>query len=172
VNAEIIVLRLVHVLGGIFWLGSGLFTTFFLMPAFKRAGPAAGPVLGALQQQRLFTVLPIVAVLTILSGLRLMWIMSAGFSAVYFASGTGRILAVSGALAIVGFLASLVIARPAMVRAGQLAGSIGTMAAGAERDAAAARIAALQRRGAIASVIAVTTVVLAGAGMAIARYVA
>ena len=71
-STELVVLRLVHILGGIFWLGSGLFTTFFLIPALGRAGPAAaGPVMGALQQRRLFTVLPVVALLTILSGVRL-----------------------------------------------------------------------------------------------------
>lgn len=59
-NPEILVLRLVHVLGGVFWLGSGLFTAFFLMPALATAGPAAGPLMGALQRRKLFTVLPIV----------------------------------------------------------------------------------------------------------------
>ena len=39
--AEILVLRLVHVLGGMFWVGSGLFSTFFLLPALAGAGPAA-----------------------------------------------------------------------------------------------------------------------------------
>ena len=101
-SAEILVLRVVHVLGGVFWLGSGLFTSFFLMPAFAGSGPAAGAVMAGLQRRRLFTVLPIVAVLTILSGLRLMWIASRGFSPVYFESGMGLTLAVSGALAIVG----------------------------------------------------------------------
>src|SRR5688572_13718538 len=70
---ELLVLRIIHILGGIFWLGSGLFTAFFLTPALGRVGPAAvGPVMSALQQRRLFTILPIVAVLTILSGVRLL----------------------------------------------------------------------------------------------------
>src|SRR5687767_2751767 len=171
-NAEILVLRVVHVLGGIFWIGSGLFTSFFLMPAFAGSGPAAGAVMAGLQRRRLFTVLPIVAVLTILSGLRLMWIASRGFSPVYFESGMGRTFAVSGALAIIGFLISLVVARPAMVRSGQLAASAAAMPAGPERDAIGGRIGALQRRGAISSFAAVALVTLAGVGMAVARYVA
>ena len=52
--AELLVLRVVRVLGAIFWLGSGLFTTLFLIPAPAQAGPAAAPVMGALQGRRLF----------------------------------------------------------------------------------------------------------------------
>ena len=39
--AELIVLRLVHVLGGIFWVGAGLFNMVYLGPAMAAAGPAA-----------------------------------------------------------------------------------------------------------------------------------
>lgn len=170
--AEILVLRIVHVLGGVFWLGSGLFTSLFLLPAFAGSGPGAGPVMAGLQRRRLFTVLPIVALLTILSGVRLMWIGSAGFSPLYFESGMGLTFAVSGALAILGFLLSLLVARPAMVRSGQLAAEAAGLAAGPERDAVNARISALQRRGAVSSFAAVSLVTLAGAGMAVARYVA
>lgn len=171
-NAELLILRLVHVLGGVFWLGSGLFTSLFLFPAFAGSGPGAGAVMAGLQRRRLFTVLPIVAALTILSGLRLMWIGSGGFSPAYFESGMGRTFAVSGALAIIGFLLSLLLARPAMVRSGELAARSGGMPPGPERDAVNARIGALQRRGAVSSFLAVSLVTLAGVGMAVARYVA
>lgn len=61
-SAELIVLRLVHVLGGIFWVGSGLFMVFFLVPAMGTVGPTAGQVMGGLQQRRLITVVPVIAV--------------------------------------------------------------------------------------------------------------
>ena len=83
-EAELIVLRLIHVLGGIFWVGSALFTAIYLVPSLAQAGPAAGQVMGALQRRRLFIVLPTVAVLTVLSGIRLMQLTSDGFSAAYF----------------------------------------------------------------------------------------
>src|SRR5262245_3589663 len=110
--AEILVLRFVHILGGIFWLGSGLLVSFFLVPSLANAGPVAGQVMGALQQRRLFTILPIVALLTILSGLRLIWIASAGFSASYFGTRTGMTFAIGGAAAILAFVLSLVVSRP------------------------------------------------------------
>lgn len=169
-TAEILVLRLIHILGGIFWVGSGLFTAFFLMPALAASGPAAGQVMAGLQQRRLFTVLPIVALLTIASGLRLMWIMSAGFAPAYLASGTGRTFVWSGAAAIIAFLVSVGVARPATVRAMKLTASIAT-APDSAREGITAQLAGLRRRAMIASIIAVALVVLAAAGMATARYV-
>ena len=169
--AELYILRLVHILGGIFWLGSGLFTTFFLMPALGRIGPAAaGPLMGALQQRRLFTVLPIVAVLTILSGVRLFQIVSAGFAPAYLASPTGKTFLWSGIAAIAAFLLSLLVARPAALRAGQLAGSIPSLPED-QRAGRAAEAERLRRRSALAGIIAMVLLVGAAAGMAVARYV-
>lgn len=169
-DAELLILRLVHVLGGLFWVGSGLFTTFYLMPALATAGPAAGQVMAGLQKRRLFTVLPIIALLTILSGLRLMWITSAGFSSAYLNSSTGRTLIVGGAAAIVAFVLSLLVARPAAVRSASLGASLAGMPEGEPRAAVARELAALRRRTTIASHTAVALLLLAAAAMAVARY--
>ncbi len=169
-SAELVVLRLVHILGGIFWLGSALFTTFFLIPALGRVGPAAAaPVMGALQQRRLFTVLPVVALLTILSGVRLFQVVSAGFQPTYIASRPGQTFLWSGIAAVAAFLLSLVVARPAMVRAGQLGAAI----AGLPEEQRAGRLAEveqLRRRSALASFVAMVLLTGAAAGMAVARY--
>ena len=169
-TAEILVLRLVHILGGIFWVGSGLFTTFFLVPALASSGPSAGPVMMALQRRHLFTALPVSALLTILSGLRLMWIGSAGFAPAYFASASGGTLAASGAAAIVAVQLARRVARPAAVRAARLGASLAGTPEGAGRAAVAGELAALQRRGGIATAVAVALLLLAAAGMAVARY--
>jgi len=170
-SSELLVLRIIHVLGGIFWVGSGLFTSFFLIPALGRLGPAgAGPVMGALQQRRLFTVLPVVAVLTILSGVRLLQIASGGFAAAYFDSRTGQTFLWSGVAAVIAFLLSLLVARPAAVRIGQLSASLATMPE-AERSARSTEIERLRRRSSVSSTIATILLVGAAIGMAVARYV-
>jgi hypothetical protein len=166
--AELIVLRLVHILGAILWLGSGLFTTFFLMPAMTKAGPAvAGPVMAGLQQRRLTMILPIVAILTILSGIRLMMIVSAG-NPQWFASPVGRTFSISGALAIVSFLIGVLIGRPAMVRMAKL--SQARAPGGASKEAPAAEILSLQKRAMWSTQAALGLLILAAAGMAVARY--
>lgn len=170
-SAELLVLRIVHILGGIFWLGSGLFTTFFLIPALGGLGPkTAGPVMGALQQRRLFTILPLVALLTILSGIRLLHIASAGFASAYFDSRTGQTLLWSGVAAVIAFLLSIIVARPAAVRLGQLSASLPTMPE-PERAARSTEIERLRRRSGLASIVAMVFLVSAAVGMAVARYV-
>jgi len=169
-SAELFVLRLVHILGGIFWLGSGLFTTFFLVPALGRVGPAAaGPVMGALQARRLFTILPVVALLTILSGLRLFQIVSAGFAPAYLSSRTGQTFMWSGIAAVAAFLLSLLVARPAMVRVGQLGATMASLPA-EQRAARAAEMERLRRRSGLAGIVAMVLLIGAAAGMAVARY--
>ena len=168
--AEILVLRLVHILGGIFWVGSGLFTSFFLVPALTQSGAAAGQVMVALQQRRLFTVLPTVAVLTIVSGLRLMWITSGGFSPAYFSTTVGLTYALSGAAAIFAFLASVGLARPAAVRAATLGRTLATTTDSAAKSALTAELESTRRRGAVASTASIALVVFSAAGMAVARY--
>ncbi len=166
---EFLLLRVVHIVGGMFWVGSGLFTSLFLVPALATSGATAGQVMAALQQRRLFTVLPLVAVITIATGLRLMMINSAGFSAAYFASATGRAFAAAGAASVVAFLLALLISRPSAMRAGQLAHTISS-APESSRAALVAEQAALQRRSAVAGAAATTLLVLGAAGMSIARY--
>ncbi|MGH7720546.1 MAG: hypothetical protein ACREON_17075 [Gemmatimonadaceae bacterium] len=168
-QAEILVLRLVHILGGIFWVGSSIFTSFFLFPSLTKAGPAAGQVMAGLQQRRLFIALPVVALLTMLSGLRLMWIASGGFSSTYFATPSGRTYTVSALAAIVGFVVGLAISRPAAARIGGVAQKLAS-APEADRAPLQAELETLRRRASVSSLVAVLLLVLAAAGMAVGRY--
>ncbi len=169
-TAEIIVLRLVHVLGGIFWVGSVTFNAAFLLPTLAGLGPAAGPVMAGLQRRRMTTVLPTVAVLTILSGLRLLQVSSAGFAGDYFASGPGIAYSVGGLLAIAGFAIGMTFTRPAMARAGALAAQMGSAADDAARAALGAEIARLRSRGAKSNSVMLVLVTIAAVAMAVARY--
>lgn len=165
-QAELLVLRLVHVLGGIFWVGSAFFMAIFLFPALAASGPAAGQVMGAIQRRRIFSVLPTIALLTLLSGVRLMQLTSDNFSAAYFASPGGRVIAWGGTFAIAAFVVGLLIARPAGLRLARLN-------AGPE-STDPARAAERQRLQRIVKVVGVVNLVLllaAAVAMAIARYV-
>jgi hypothetical protein len=167
-QAELLLLRLVHILGGIFWVGSGLFTAFFLMPVLGQAGSAAAPVMIGLQKRRMMTIMPIVALLTILSGIRLMMVTSNGFSRDYFVLASGKTYAMSGILAIVSLLLGLIVARPAATRMMELSRMVAS--AETDRQRLGAEIRALQRRAAYSSTIAIALLLLSAAGMAVARY--
>ncbi len=140
------------------------------MPSLVSAGPAAGPVMGAMQRRHLFTVLPVVAVLTILSGLRLLWITSGGFGRAYFATPTGGTFAASGATAVLALVLSMLVSRPAAVRAATLSQAAAAAPAGAERDGLTAQADRMRRRSAVASQLVLVLLTASAAGMAVARY--
>jgi len=170
-QAELLILRLVHILGGIFWVGSLMFTSFFLIPVIGSSPVVAGQVMAGLQKRRLFTLLPIVALLTIASGVRLLSIASAGFSSAYFSTSVGRVFAASALAATVAFLLSLLISRPGFVRVGRLGASLASSTDEGARERITAEMQRLSRRVAIANAIVAVLLLFAAAGMAIARYV-
>src|SRR5690349_2297829 len=119
-QAELIVLRVVHVLCGVIWVGTAVFMAFFLGPALQTMGPAAGQVMGGLQKRKFMVVLPVVALLAMLSGLRLMMIVSSNFGPGYFQTSVGKTFAGAGVLAILAFVIGLLVNRPTMVKMGTL----------------------------------------------------
>ena len=167
-QAELIVLRLIHIVGGMFWVGTSVFTFFFLMPAVMRAGPGvAGPVMAGLQQRRFMLWMPVVALLVILSGLRLMMIVSGG-NTHWFVHRAGHAFSVSGALAIIAFLIGLTYSRPAMSKAAKLGQS--AVSDASTRAAIQDEIRRLQRRSYVGTMIVTWLLLASAAGMAIARY--
>lgn len=167
-SAELIVLRLIHIVGGTFWVGSVLFTSFFLMPTLMNAGPAAaGPVMGGLQQRKLMVWLPVVGLLVILSGLRLMMIVSGG-DPHWFQHRTGHTYSVAGGLAIVAFIIGMTVNRPAMVKAGKLGQS--AVSDAPTRAAIQEEIKRLQRRSYIGTMVVTWLMLASAVGMAVARY--
>ena len=167
-QAELIVLRIVHVLSGIIWVGTAVFMGFFLGPALSTMGPAAGQVMGGLQKRKFMIVLPTVAVLALLSGFRLMMIVSGNFGPGYFQTSSGRTFAGAGVLATIAFLVGIVINRPTMVKMGQLQQSMASDPV--SKDAIAAEIKKLQNRMMFAGSVVTLLLIVAAVGMAIARY--
>lgn len=169
-KAELLVLRLVHVLGGIFWVGGMMYSTFFLVPALGDSPAVAGQLMAGLQKRRLFLILPIVALLVILSGIRLMWIASAGFSDSYLQTPTGRTFSASALAAIVAFLLSVLVSRPTFVRIARLGASLAGITDQGEKERISAQMQRLRRWVTVANGIVVVLLLFAASGMAIARY--
>ena len=91
-DPTLILLRLVHVLCGVFWAGALMFVVTFLEPSIRASGPEGAKVMRALIQRKYLNWIPILAAITILSGLWLMWIVSGGFAGAWFKSGAGMTL--------------------------------------------------------------------------------
>lgn len=168
-HAEILVLRLLHVLGGMFWVGFAAYNTFFLIPAFADAGPAAAPVFGGLQKRKLFVFLPIIATLTILSGIRLLMITSGGFSGAFFHTRMGIAFTAGGAIGILGFVIGLLFTRPSMDKAGALMAKRATASPEEQREIDV-KVARYRSIGATSGNWSTAFILFAGIAMAVARY--
>jgi uncharacterized membrane protein len=169
-KAEFLVLRLVHVLGGIFWVGSMMYSSFFLVPVVRSSPAVAGQVMAGLQRRRLFVIMPIVALLTIASGIRLLMITSAGFSDSYLSTTPGRTYSAGGVAAIVAFLLAVLVSRPAFVHIGKLSASLANTTDEGGRQRITAEIQRLNRRSTIANGIVLVLLVFTAVAMATARY--
>jgi len=166
--AELLVLRIIHIVGGILWVGAMAFNAFFLGPAMAASGPAAGQVAAGLMKRRIFVFMPVVAILTILAGLRLMMIASSRFGGDYFGSRTGMTFSIAAALALLAFIYGMAVTRPAMARVVALNQQAAADASNRERIMA--EIQATQQRAAKATTVVAWMLLAAAVGMAIARY--
>jgi len=154
-NWLMIVLRLVHIGSGAMWVGMMAFMTFYLTPALAEVGPDAGKVMQALQRQKIMIVMPVIALLTIISGIWLMMRLYAGPSD-FAASRMGMALNVGALSAIVAFLIGVIFMRPLMEKAM------------ATTDPAEAQ--KLRARGGMLSQWVARLLMLALGAMAVARY--
>jgi hypothetical protein len=165
-----LVARLLHIVLGAFWAGTMVFNAVLLAPALQDVGPDGLKVGGALMRRRMMVIMPIVALLTILSGFWLYWRVSGGFGAGYMGSPQGQTLGAGAVASIVALTIGLAVVRPAMMRAGALT-QRAAQAAGTERDALLAQAQALRRRSTVAGRWVAGLLLLALVAMAIARYV-
>jgi uncharacterized membrane protein len=170
VNLLLLVMRLLHVVLGAFWVGTMLFVTFFLFPAIRDAGPDGAKIAAGVNRRGFLVVMPVVAGLTILSGLWLYWRLSGGFQPTFMHSGTGITFGLGAAAAIAAYVIGVAVVRPAMTRATALAESA-AKAPAAERDAHLLAAQGLRARAASAGQIVAVLLLLAVAAMALARYV-
>jgi hypothetical protein len=62
------VLRLVHIVGGVFWAGAVFLMVGFVIPAVRASGPVGGRIMQEMQRRRLSVFMNAAAGLTMLSG--------------------------------------------------------------------------------------------------------
>src|SRR2546427_11545825 len=123
VDGTMILLRVIHILSGVFWAGAASVLVGFLQPVVAASGPEGGRLMQRLTSQKRFQMaMPVAAGLTILSGLALYGRVSAGFQIAWITSGTGLVLALSSVAAILAVVTGGVAQRPMANRLQALAG--------------------------------------------------
>lgn len=169
-DALMIVLRLLHIVLGVFWAGALFFLAWFLIPSVRDAGPDGAKVVQALQQRGFMNVLPVVALLTILSGVILMWRVSGGFQPEWSRSPLGMSLGIGAVVGVVAFVIGAGVMRPATMKANALSQTMAQLAEASARDARMAEIQSLRLRAAGAARWVAALLVITVVTMAVARY--
>lgn len=164
-----IVLRFLHVVSGAMWVGMLAFMTFFLMPALNQAGPDGAKVMGPLGR-RVPVVMPIIALITLVSGFWLFQRLSGGAPGALLKTPVGLAFGLGGLAALLAFLIGVFVGRPAMMQSVKLAESLQSAPPG-ERAALMAQMQSLRARGAAVQQVVTWLVLFTLAAMAIARYV-
>lgn len=163
-DSMLIIVRLLHVISGVFWAGTMMFVAFFLFPSIRDAGPEGGKVVAQLTRRRFTEIVPVIAIIAILSGLWLYWRASQGFQQPYMGSMAGMTYGTGGAAAILSLLIGLTIVRPSMKRAAELA-------AGGPDETRMAEIQKLRKRAGTGGQVVAVLLLVAVAAMAVGRYV-
>jgi uncharacterized membrane protein len=165
----ILVLRLLHILSGAFWYGATMFAARFLMPSLKAVGPAAGPVMAQLNQRKLSQAMMGAAIVNVLSGVGLMFVVSGGDMGAWMQLNSSKVFATGGTLAILALIVGMVMNPPAAKRMGQIAAAAAKRG-GPPTPEEAVELGALEARLRTGSAIVATLLTLAVAAMAVARY--
>lgn len=167
----LILLRLIHILFGVFWAGTAMFNAIFLIPAVRALGPAGGPVMQEIAGKRKLPVYFLVSgLLTVLSGFGLYWHDSQGFTNGFMRSAGGMTFGIGAVLALIAVLLGIFVVTPAAMRTGKLGAAI---AAGGKPPTPeqAAEMQQLQAKLGKMAVVAAALLTLTTIAMAVGRYV-
>ena len=159
-------LRIVHILAGIIWVGGALIMAFFIAPAVGATAEAGQKFVGHLMGNLKFSSrMSAAAGLTILAGFILYWIDSDGFTSAWMTSGAGRGFGIGAAFSLAGLVFGIQVGRITKSMA-QLGGQIQGKPSAEQMQ----QMGALRKQQVTYSNVNVVLLVLAVIFMAIARY--
>jgi hypothetical protein len=166
----LIVLRVVHIGAAMIWFGGAIIGGFFLTPTAQALGKAAQPFMEHLMRRRRMGIFfPIVAGLTVLSGVALYWRDSAGLQAAWISSPSGLAFTIGGLAAIIAFVGGFVLVGPSVAEQTAVQTEL-AQGDGVPSDAQRQRLERAGRRMQLANRIDAPLLVLAALTMAVARY--
>jgi hypothetical protein len=106
-------IRALHVGLAALWMGSTVVTSLMVMPAIEAFGPTGGPVMISVSR-RIGTYMMVIASMTLMTGVYLLWRFTGGFDAGVIASHAGIAFATGGGAGILaGILGGSVVGRNA-----------------------------------------------------------
>ena len=165
-----LLLRLIHIVGGVLWVGAAALMTAFVAPAVRSAGAQGGRVMQELvQRRRLPVYMNAVAGLTMLSGLAMYGLLAAKTDGAWAGTLPGMAFGFGGVAAVLAAVIGGAVVGPAGRKLAALGERV--QATGGPPSAEqAAQMQALQARMGRTMRVVVLLLLVAVAAMAIARY--
>ncbi len=165
-NNLVIVLRLVHIISGVFWVGAGLVMFFFIGPTLGATAEAGQKFAQHLMTKTRFTaILTTSAILTVLAGAVLYWRDSDGLSSNWMHTSQGLGFGVGAFFGLIGLVFGAMVGSTN----GALA-RLGSQIQGKPTPDQMAQIGALRKRLSLVSPINAYSLIIATLLMAISRY--
>lgn len=163
----LVVLRLVHVFGGVFWVGGALFMYFFIGPTIGATEQAGKQFAGYLMlRTRLVMVMTTAAVLTVLAGGLLYWRDSQGLTSLWMYAGSGIGYGIGGFAGLIGAVFGItfgILNRKMALIGASLKGAAPT-------PEILAQLQKIQKQLKVVTPIHVISIITAASFMAISRY--
>ncbi|MGH2620327.1 MAG: hypothetical protein ACRDHG_07125 [Anaerolineales bacterium] len=166
----VIVLRIIHILGGVFWAGGAFALIGFVSPAAAQAGPAGGKFMQRLTLgTRWIMAVSAAGGLAVLSGLLLYWRASGGLRPEWLTTGSGITFTIGGLAAGIALTVGIQVGGVSrrMAELGQKIEAAG----GPPSPENAAQLAAFQARLQSLGSLTVVLLVITLLAMASARYI-
>lgn len=165
----VMILRVIHIFSGVFWVGFAFFNIGFLQPTVKATGAEGQKTMQYLTQKtRLLSTIYTTATLTMLSGLIMYWILL-GFRFSALLSGYGIVMTIGSIAGVIAWIYAVVVIRgifKQMQTIGQEIQAQGNPPTPRQATQMQALVARLGKVGQVALVF----LVIALLGMAIAQY--
>jgi uncharacterized membrane protein len=166
---EALLLRIVHIVAGVFWAGGFFMLVLFIEPTTRAMGPDGGKFMSKLAGSKFPIAMTVAGTLTILAGLRM-------YQIAYAAQGwaptsrTTMTIQAGAATAILALIIGITVSRPAAAKMAALAQAV-QQGGGKPTDAQAAEIARVRGRLVGSARINAALVAFTVVMMAVARYV-
>jgi uncharacterized membrane protein len=159
-------LRLLHIIGGVLWVGGALAMNFFIGPTLRATGDAGKQFAGHLMAKTPFTtVMTASAYATVIAGVWLYGIDSAWFSSPWVRSGAGTGFSIGAAFALIGLVTGIMNGNN-----NRKLGQLGAQIQGKPTPEQMAALGAVQKQQAWVVPVNTYSLLLAVFFMAISRY--
>jgi uncharacterized membrane protein len=165
-NYLVIALRLIHIVGGIFWVGAGLLMNFFIAPTMRATGDAGRQFGGHMMTKtRVVTAMNISVYSTVIAGVWLYGIDSQWLASAWMSSSSGIGFTIGALFGLVGFVTGLMNGAN-----NQKLAKLGAQIQGKPTPEQAAQLGAVARQQGWVVPVNTWTLLLAALFMATARY--